>query len=101
VVMRVPNGVAAAVGVSGGHGGGGAAAAAMVGTPRWWLRGLEVGGVIGGGGSGGCYGGACRQWVADLIDRDTMRHFWGSPKIFSGGSRGGGRRRLPDLGKRE
>nr|GEV00922.1 putative reverse transcriptase domain-containing protein [Tanacetum cinerariifolium] len=41
VVMRVPAGVAAAVGVSGGHGGGGAAAAAMVGTPRWWLRGLE------------------------------------------------------------
>nr|GEX55416.1 hypothetical protein [Tanacetum cinerariifolium] len=79
----VPARVAAAVGVSGGHGGGGAAAAAMVGTPRWWLRGLEVGGVVGGGGSGGCYGGACRRWVADLIDRDTRRHFWGSPEKFA------------------
>nr|GEX12664.1 hypothetical protein [Tanacetum cinerariifolium] len=62
--------------------GGGAAAAAMVGTPRWWLRGLEVGGVVGGGGSEGCYGGACRRWVADLIDRDTRRHFWVRRKTF-------------------
>nr|GEX12665.1 uncharacterized mitochondrial protein AtMg00810-like [Tanacetum cinerariifolium] len=75
VVMLVPAGVAAAVGVSGGHGGGGAAAATVVGTPRWWLRGLKVCGVVGGGGSGGCYGSACRRWVADLIDRDTRRHF--------------------------
>nr|GEY22812.1 retrovirus-related Pol polyprotein from transposon TNT 1-94 [Tanacetum cinerariifolium] len=99
VVRRVSAGVAAAVGVSGGHGGGGAAVAAMVGTQQWWLRGLEVGGVVGGGGSGGCYCGACRRWVADLIDRDTRRHFLGSPENNFDGGRGGGRRR-PAGGRR-